>query len=73
MTLKDFLKLIQDKEARIEVEINDETLDYHYRYFWLSDYRSGFDVIKDYRYWTVDHISFLTMDNESQITIGIRI
>ena len=40
MTLKEFLSLIQDEEARIELEIDECTSDeYKYDNFWLSDYR----------------------------------
>ena len=37
MKLEDFLFLIQDEEARIELEIDGEE-DYQYHHFWLSDF-----------------------------------
>lgn len=72
MTLEEFLSLIQDEEVRIEVEINDETSDYHYLNFWFSDYRDSSDIIKCYKDWTIDNISFLTSERESDITICIK-
>lgn len=38
MTLQELLSLIQDEEARIELEI-DEGEDYQYKSFWISDFR----------------------------------
>ena len=73
MTLDEVLRLIHDEEARIEVEINDGTSDYHYLNFWLSDYRSGLDIVKYYQDCTVDNISFLTIERESEITICVKI
>ena len=48
MKLEDFLFLIQDEEARIELEIDGEE-DYQYHHFWLSDFRSNLDIAKYYR------------------------
>lgn len=46
MTLEEFLSLIQDEEARIELEIDDGTSDeYKYVNFWLSDYRGGWTLL----------------------------
>lgn len=47
MKLEDFLSLVQDEEARIELEIDDEE-DYQYHHFWLSDFRSSLDTAKYY-------------------------
>ena len=42
MTLKEFLSLIADEEARIELELDIEMeRDYSYISFWLSDFREG--------------------------------
>ena len=52
MKLEDFLFLIQDEEARIELEIDDEE-DYQYHHFWLSDFRSSIDIAKYYKNYDV--------------------
>ena len=45
--LEDFLFHIQDEEARIELEIDeDDKKDYQYYHFWLSDFRSNINVAK---------------------------
>lgn len=73
MTLEEFLSLIQDEEARIELEIDDGTSDeYKYVNFWLSDYRGGLDIVKYYKDLTVDNISFLTSEDESEIAICVK-
>ena len=69
MKLKDFLSLIQDEEARIELEIDNEE-DYQYHHFWLSDYRSNINVSKYYRDYDVDSFSF---DPEKETNADISI
>ena len=72
MILKDFLKIIVDEEARIELEIDSKDAeDYLYESFWLSDYRSNLDTAKYYDYYEVKGISFLTEFSESNIQILI--
>ena len=63
MKLKDFLFLIQDEEARIELEIDEEE-DYQYHHFWLSDFRSNINVAKQYRDYYVNNFSFDTEKDE---------
>ena len=69
MKLKDFLFHIQDEEARIELEIDEEE-DYHYYHFWLSDFRSNINVAKQYRDYYVNSFSF---DTEKNAHADIRI
>lgn len=69
MKLKDFLFLIQDEEARIELEIDEEE-DYQYHHFWLSDFRSNLDIAKYYRDYDVDSFSF---DPEKETNADIMI
>lgn len=74
MTLKEFLTLIQDEEARIELEIYDGTSDeYKYDNFWLSDYRSNLCDARHYKECLVDGISFCTNEKESDIVVYIKI
>lgn len=73
MKLNEFLKLIIDEEARIELEIDedDPEKDYLYQYFWLSDYRNAKD--KYYGDYIVKHISFEpVMENNATISIQIK-
>ena len=63
MKLEDFLSLIQDEEARIELEIDEEE-DYQYHHFWLSDFRSNINVAKQYRDYYVNNFSFDTEKDE---------
>lgn len=63
MKLKDFLFHIQDEEARIELEIDEEE-DYQYHHFWLSDFRSNINVAKQYRDYYVNNFSFDTEKDE---------
>lgn len=73
MKLKDFLFLIQDEEARIELEIDDEEEDYQYHHFWLSDFRSGLDIAKYYRNYDVSSFSFEPeIEKNAQIRIYIK-
>ena len=47
MILKDFLKLILEEEARIELEIDLKDANvYTYESFWLSDYRCDLGTAK---------------------------
>ena len=72
MKLEDFLFLIQDEEARIELEIDDEK-DYQYHHFWLSDFRSSLDIAKYYRDHEVRSFSFEPeKERDAQIRIYIR-
>lgn len=72
MKLKDFLFHIQDEEARIELEIDDEE-DYQYHHFWLSDFRSNINVAKQYRNYYVNSFSFESEeDSYADIMIHIK-
>ena len=72
MKLKDFLFLIQDEEARIELEIDNEE-DYQYHHFWLSDFRSNLVIAKYYRDYDVDSFSFdPEQDANADISIYIK-
>lgn len=57
MKLEGFLFHIQDEDARIELEIDDEE-DCHYHHFWLSDFRSNLNIAKQYRDYYVSSFSF---------------
>lgn len=72
MILKDFLKLITDEEARIDLEIDSKDAeDYSYESFWLSDYRSDLDIVKYYNECEVIGFRFNGEFNDSDITIEI--
>lgn len=72
MKLEDFLFLIQDEEARIELEIDNKE-NYQYHHFWLSDFRSNLDIAKHYRHYEVDSFSFDTeKERNAQIRIYIK-
>lgn len=71
MKLKNFLSLIQDEEARIELEIDDKE-DYQYHHFWLSDFRSNLDIVKYYGDYNVDSFSF-DPEKETNADISIHI
>lgn len=74
MTLEQFLSLIQDEEARIELEIDDGTSDeYKYVNFWLSDYRSNLGDARHYKECLVDGISFCPNEKVSDIVVYIKI
>ena len=67
-----FLFLIQDEEARIELEIDDEE-DYQYHHFWLSDFCSNLDTAKYHSDNIVESFSFIPeMENEADIKIRIK-
>lgn len=69
MRLEEFLSLIQDEEARIELEIDD---DYPY-HFWLSDFRSSLDIAKYYGDYEVSSFSFYPEnERDAQIRIYIK-
>lgn len=73
MKLEDFLFLIQDEEARIELEIDTEEEEYQYHHFWLSDFRSSLDIAKYYRDYDVSSFSFdPEKERNSQIRIYIK-
>ena len=73
MKLEEFLCLIQDEDARIELEIDDEEDDYQYHHFWLSDFRSNLDVTKYYRDYDVSSFSFEPeKETDAQIRIYIK-
>lgn len=74
MKLEDFLFLIQDEEARIELEIYEDNEEgYQYNHFWLSDFRSNIDVAKYYRNYDVSSFSFDTeKERNAQIRICIK-
>lgn len=69
MKLKDFLSLIQDEEARIELEIDNKE-DYQYHHFWLSDFHSNINIVKHYIDYNVDSFSF---DPEEDVHADISI
>ena len=69
--LEDFLFHIQDEEARIELEIDeDDKKDYQYYHFWLSDFRLNLNIAKQYRDYYVNSFSF---DTEKEAHADIRI
>ena len=76
MKLEDFLSLIQDEEARIELEIDEATEfdgDYQYHHFWLSDFRSSLDIAKYYGDYEVSSFSFEPeKERDAQIRIYIK-
>ena len=74
MTLHDFLTLITDEEARIELEIEfDDDEEYTYSHFWYSDYVTNDSIAKSYRNFKVTGYSFLPRtDNNVDITIEIK-
>lgn len=65
MTLKQFLDLIADEEAKIvirfEVDEKDRELE-----FWLSDFREGYR--EEYSQYEVDYIGF-ELDKDVVITL----
>lgn len=72
MKLQEFLYLIEDEEARIELEIDGEE-DYQYLHFWLSDFRdfrTSDDITKYYKNFNVISFSFIP---EQEINADIRI
>lgn len=76
MTLQEFLSLIEDEEARIELEIDyDEQFreGYLYTHFWLSDFRISDDTAKYYKDYKVSCFSFvLEIEGNAQIRIQIK-
>ena len=48
MKLKDFLRLISDDDARIELQLDlDDEDEYLYSHFWLSDYLLNSLMLED--------------------------
>jgi hypothetical protein len=73
MKLKDFLALIHDEEARIELEIDEPDKDeYQYYQFWFSDYITSLDIAKYYREYQVVSFGFTTEENHGDIQITIK-
>lgn len=74
MTLQEFLCLIEDEEARIELEIDDgSSNEYRYHHFWLSDFRTNDDIAKYYKHYDVSSFSFVPEEeNNAQIRIFIK-
>ena len=73
MKLKDFLTLIHDEEARIELEIDEPDKDkYQYCQFWFSDYITSLDIAKYYSEYQVVSFGFITEENHGDIQITIK-
>lgn len=74
MTLGIFIGLILEEDARIELEIADDTdNDYQYETFWLSDFRLGSQRSTKYSDWIVKHIYlFPIKERSAQITLQIK-
>lgn len=73
MKVKDFLALIHDEEARIELEIDESDKDeYKYYQFWFSDYITNLDIAKYYREYQVVSFGFITEENDGDIQITIK-
>jgi len=72
MTLQEFLKLIHDEEARIELEIDEpDKDDYQYYSFWFSDYTTDDDIAKYYKEYHVISFGFLP-EQKADIQITIK-
>lgn len=72
MTLQEFLSLIQDEEARIELEIDDGASDeYKYHHFWLSDFRTNDDI--NAKYFGDYNVSSFSFVPEEEMDAQIRI
>ena len=73
MTLRDFLKLIQDEELRIEIEVDTGEEEYSYFSFWLSDYVELGNRITSYIDYDVESIRFNDFnDPHSELLIHIE-
>jgi len=76
MTLQEFLSLIEDEEARIELEIDDDDQfrdGYLYTHFWLSDFRTSDDTAKYYKNYRIISFSFEPeVENNAKIRIRIE-
>lgn len=73
MKLKEFLELISDEEVRVELEIEEPSMEnYIYVCFWLSDYRTYDDSTKLWCDYVVDSFSFSTEYTSSDIAIHIK-
>ena len=72
MVLEDFLKLIHDEEAWIELEIDEPDKDaYQYCQFWFSDYITDDDIVKYYRKYQVVSFGFIP-EQKADIQITIK-
>ena len=72
MKLEDFLKLIHDEEAWIELEIDEPDKDaYQYHQFWFSDYITDDDIAKYYREYQVVSFGFIP-EQKADIQITIK-
>ncbi len=76
MTLQEFLSLIEEEEARIELEIDDDEQlwdGYVYTDFWLSDFRTSDDTAKYYKNYRIISFSFEPeLENNTKIRIRIE-
>lgn len=75
MKLHDFLSLIEDEEARIELMINNRIEDDECQEcnFWLSDYLTNNDNIgRKYKDYKICGFSFFTNENQSDIAIEVK-
>ena len=73
MTLQELLLYIQDEEAYIMLEIDDDKEEYSYYSFWLSDYRENSTNALKYKNYLVTGILFENMlEEHSDITIQIK-
>lgn len=73
MKLKEFLNLISDEEVRVELEIEEPSVEnYIYACFWLSDYRTYDDTAKYYCDYVVESFSLSTEYASSEIEIHIK-
>lgn len=70
MKLKEYLQLISDEDARIELELDDGSEHYKYVYLCISDYREG--LHKAYNNWTVVSTSFKHHLFYANISIQIK-
>ena len=72
MTLQELLLYIQDEEACIMLEIDEDKKEYSYYSFWLSDYRENYLKAVKYKDYLVTGILFENMLEYSDITIQIK-
>jgi len=73
MTTQELLTYIQDEEARILLEIDEDKEDYQYYSFWLSDYREKCTNAVKYKDYLVTGILFDNiLEEPSDITIQIK-
>lgn len=76
MALQEFLSLIEDEEARIELEIDDDEQlwdGYLHTHFLLSDFRISDDTTKYYKNYRISSFSFEPeVEKNAQIRIRIQ-